>query len=356
LDILDRYLVKEFLLYFLAIHLGIGVLALGIDFMSHMWDIKLAFGGTVTLYLYKFPFYLQQFFPLAVLLATLVLLTTMSRQNEILSLYCGGIGSFRLVSTLVATVATISTFYFLFFDSWVPLFNGRRVFLEQGIDPGSQLTMSRPEGGFWYRSQNLIYNIGRYQPEKNRMEDISVYFLDRNFRLSQKIHAKEALFQNDGWVLNDGFAVKYPGHGFPELAKFKSLDNIIPERPSDFKAIKISEDSMRLKELRRYLKAHEGSGLDTTVSRVQYHERLAFVFSPLIFLLFAIPLGIQPMKSRTLMKNVAFAFLAAFTYLMFTRLSVSVARGGFLPAYVAAWFPNVLFLGISLYLLTRRPS
>lgn len=355
MDILDRYLVKEFILYFLAIHLGLGVLALGIDFLSHMWDIQLGFGRMVTLYGYKFPFYLQQFFPLAVLLATLVLLTTMSRQNEILSLYCGGIGSFRLVSTLVATVATISTAYFLFFDSFVPFFNGRKVALEQGLDPSTHVS-ARPEGGFWYRSNNLVYNIGRFQPEKNRMEDVSIYFLDRNFRLSQKLHAKDALFNGEDWILGEGFAVKYPGQGFPELEKFKTLDNVIAERPSDFKAIKVSEDSMRLKELRRYLKAHEGSGLDTTSSRVQYHERLAYVFSPLIFLLLAIPLGIQPMKSRSLMRNVAIAFMAAFTYLMFARLSLSVARGGFLPPVVAAWFPNVLFGGISLFLLTRRSA
>jgi len=355
MDILDRYLVKEFLLYFLAIHLGLGVLALGIDFMSHMWDIQLGFSRMVTLYGYKFPFYLQQFFPLAVLLATLVLLTTMSRQNEILSLYCGGIGSFRLVSTLVATVATISTVYFLFFDSFVPFFNGRKVSLEQGIDPSTHVS-SRPEGGFWYRSNNLVYNIGRFMPEKNRMEDVSVYFLDRNFHLSQKLHAKEAVFNGEDWVLNDGFAVKYGRDNFPELSPFKTLDAVIPERPGDFKAIKVTEDSMRLKELRRYLKTHEGSGLDTTSSRVQYHERLAYVFSPLIFLLFAIPLGIQPMKSRSLMRNVVIAFLAAFTYLLFARLSLSVARGGFLPPVVAAWFPNVLFLGISLYLLTKRSN
>ncbi len=353
MDILDRYLVKEFLAYFIAVHLGLGVLSLGIDFLSHMWDVKLSLAPMLVLYGYKLPLYLQQFFPLAVLLSTLILLTTMSRQNEILALFSGGIGSFRIVSTLVAVVATISTFYFLFFDSWVPVFNHKRAFLEQGLDPDQQISMSHPEGGFWYRSNNLIYNIGRYLPEKNRMEDVSIYFLEKNSRLSQKIHTEVALFNGDDWILGKGFSVKYPG-GFPELTPFNSLDAIIPEKPSDFKAIRVLEDTMRLKELRRYLSAHEGTGLDTTATRVHYHERLAFVFSPLIFLLLAIPLGIQPMRSRSLMKNVAVAFLAAFTYLMFTRLSLSVARGGFISAYVGAWFPNTLFLGISLYLLTRR--
>ena len=353
MDILDRYLVKEFVLYFFAIHLGLGVLGLGIDFLSHMWEVKLGLGSLFLLYGYKFPFYLQQFFPLATLLATLVLLTTMSRSNEILALFSGGVGSFRIVSTLVATVATISTFYFLVFDSWVPAFNSRRVFLEQGIN-SDQISMSRPEGGFWYRSNNLIYNIGRYLPEKNRMEDVSIYFLEKNFRLSQKLHATHAQFNGEDWVLGKGFAVKYPGHGFPELEQFESLDSVIPEKPTDFKAIRVQEESMRLKELRRYLSAHETSGLDTTATKVHYHERLAYVFSPLIFLLVAIPLGIQPMRSRSLMRNVALAFATALIYLVIARLAISVGRGGFMPAYVAAWFPNVIFLGLSLGMLTRR--
>ncbi len=353
MDILDRYLVKEFVIYFFAIHLGLGVLGLGMDFLSHMWEINLDLTRMLILYSYKFPFYLQQFFPLAVLLATLVLLTTMSRSNEILALYCGGIGSFRIVSTLVAVVATLSTFYFLVFDSWVPAFNSRRAFLEQGIDQ-DQLSMSRPEGGFWYRSNNLVYNIGRYLPERNRMEDVSIYFLEKEFHLSQKLHAAHAQFNGDDWILGKGFAVKYPGHGFPELEQFDEMDSIIPEKPTDFKAIRVQEESMRLKELRRYLAQHESSGLDTTSTKVHYHERLAYVFSPLIFLLLAIPLGIQPMRSRSLTKNVALAFMTALVYLVIARLAISVGRGGFLPPYVAAWLPNVTFLGVSLFLLTRR--
>jgi lipopolysaccharide export system permease protein len=356
MDILDRYLVKEFVLYFFAIHFGLGVLGLSIDFLSHMWEVKLGLGRLFLLYGYKFPFYLQQFFPLAVLLATLVLLTSMSRQNEILALFAGGIGSFRIVSTLVAVVATISTFYFLAFDSWVPAFNGRRVFLEQGIEPAEQIVLSRPEGGFWYRSRNLVYNIGRYLPEKNRMEDVSIYFLDRHFRLSHKLHAQDANFNGQDWILNKGFMVRYPEPGFPERELFETLDSIIPEKPTDFKAIRVQEESMRLRELRRYLSTHDGSGLDTTATKVHYHERLAQVFSPLIFLLVAIPLGIQPMKSRTLMRNVAIAFMIALAYLAFSRLSISIGRGGFMPAYVAAWFPNVIFLGVSFFLLTKKSS
>ena len=74
------------------------------------------------LYLYKMPAALQQFVPVACLMATLLVLTNMSRQNEVLALYSSGIGTIRLLSTFVAAVATISTVSFLSFDNLVPAF------------------------------------------------------------------------------------------------------------------------------------------------------------------------------------------------------------------------------------------
>src|SRR5580658_10507489 len=107
MDLLDRYLLREFITYFTLVLTGLALLYLGIDFLSKFWDMRMPTATVLTLYGYKIPAALNQFVPVACLMATLLVLTAMSRQNEVLALYSSGIGTYRLISTFVAVTATI---------------------------------------------------------------------------------------------------------------------------------------------------------------------------------------------------------------------------------------------------------
>lgn len=354
MDTLDRFLIKEFLIYYVVIHLSLAALFLGVDFMSNFWDMHMALAKIAEVYGYKIPAALQQFFPMSCLMATLLVLSNMSRQNEVLALYASGVGNLRLISTLIAAVATLSTVSFLFYDSTVPMLNKRRMMVMQGLDPNSEEIFAF-RTGFWYRSGKLVYEIGRFLPEKNAMEDVNVYTLTKNFQLSEKIHAKEAHFVNNDWTLSDGFAVSYPRDThFPESVTFKIRRGVIREKPGDFRALRFNEETMRLRDLRTYIKINHASGLDTTALSVGYHERVAAVFTPLIFVLFAIPFALKPMRNEPMLKNIGLCFAAVFGYLLVTRMSVSIGKGGHIPPLIAAWAPNVLFLGFAIFMMTGQ--
>ena len=101
MDTLDRFLIKEFLMFFVVILIGLAAIYLGIDFLSKFWNMNTPIETATMLYLYRIPATLQQFVPVACLMSTLLVLTSMSRQNEILALYCGGVSLIRIASTFV---------------------------------------------------------------------------------------------------------------------------------------------------------------------------------------------------------------------------------------------------------------
>lgn len=358
MDTLDRYLLKDYLLYFFLVLTGLAILFLGIDFMSNIWGMKRPLGEVFQLYGYKLPGALQQFVPVACLMATLLLLANMSRQNEILALYISGIGTFRLVSTLVAVVATISTFTFVLFDSLVPLFNKREALFKMGKDFSEEQYLVHNRAGVWYRSGDLIYNVGRYLPDTNTLEDLRIYRVEEPFRVKEMLRAKRAQFKNEEWVLEDGFMLEYPnsetaGH-FPQAKTFQTQTSGIMERPGDFKTLIVDDHMMRLKELRRYIDRNRSYGFDMTAQQVAYHERISLVFTPLILVLLGIPFAIKPLQSQSLIKSVGFCFVSVFLYLLIFRLAVSVGKGGHIPPVVAGWVTNVLFLGAATLRLVRR--
>jgi len=356
MDTLDRFLVREFFIFFVVILLALGVLYLAIDFLTHFTTFTIPMSRVFTLYGYKLPAAFQQFVPVACLMATLLVVAHMSRQNEILALYTSGIGNFRIISTFVAAVATISTLSFLSFDNLVPTFAKKQYFAEKGIDPSQENNFITGQTGVWYRSGQLLYNVGRFIPQKNQLEEINIYFLSPSFRLTETIHAQQANFINNDWWLKDGFVVTYPREDpFPIAEAFKVKHGIIPEKPTVFKTLKVNVDMMRLKDLRQYISRNKAYGLDTTDEQVRYQERVALVFTPLVFVLLGIPFALKPLsRNQSMPKSIAFCFLVVFIYLLMFRLSLSIGKGGHIPPIVAGWAPNVLFLGIASMLIVRR--
>jgi|GEM_PF-1294125 len=355
MDTLDRFLIREFLSYFTIILLILTALYLGVDFLSRFWGLDKPLVHVLELYVYKTPAVVQQFVPVACLMAVLFVLTLMSRQNEVLALFAGGIGPFRLVSTFVAIVAVLSTCSFLSFDSLIPTFSKKQILLERGQSANGSASISYTPTGFWYRSGRLLYNVGRFHQENNTLEDINVFVLDSRFRLSQRLHSNTASFRDDQWVLEDGHSVNYPSDDpFPRAERFSSLTGIIPEKPSEFKNLVVEEKTMRLRDLRKYIERNSSYGLDTTAQQVSYHERLALIFTPLIFVLLAIPFALQPLKNYTLGKSVAFCMSIVFVFLIMFRFTLSIGKGGHIPPVVAGWSPNLLFLCLAIYRIWRR--
>ncbi len=358
MDTLDRFLLREFAQYFIIILVALACLFLGIDFLSNFWDMqtRLPMTKILAVYGYRMPAALQLFFPVACLMATLLVLTQMSRHNEILALYATGTGSLRIGSTLLAGVCVVSTIAFLLGDSVVPLANRRHVLISQGLDPNvEESTGLYQREGFWYRSEHLIFNVGRYDPANNFMEDLNVFKIGDGFSMTERIHAKSARFENGDWTLSEGHTIRYPADThFPVLDTFKTLRGVIKEQPRDFKTMKIHEETMQLRELRKYISRNQASGLDTAAQQVHYHERIAVVFSPLILLLIALPYGLKPLRTASMAKSVSFCFVVVLFYLVMFRLSLSIGKGGNIPPLLAAWTPNALFVLIATTFLLRR--
>ncbi len=355
MDTLDRFLLKEFFAYFILVLLGLAAVFLGIDFLTKFWNINMPIGQVFALYGYKLPAAIQKFVPVACLMATLLVLSGMSRQNEILALYTSGIGTLRLLSTFVAIAATISTFSFLVFDSLVPAFSKREIMINRGIDPSQEYLLNNNRSGFWYRSGKIIYNVGRYVPESNTLEDVKVYLLNPSFQLLETLRARHAVYTNNDWELQDGYSVIYPLHArFPVSAPFKVRTGVIPEKPGDFKTLKVEDETMRLKDLRLYIARNKSYGLDTTSQQVNYHQRLALVFTPLVFVLLGIPFAIRPLKTHSFARSIGFCFLVVFMYLLIFQMSLSIGKGGHIPPLIAGWAPNVLFLILSGVFIVRK--
>ena len=107
------------------------------------------------------------------------------------------------------------------------------------------------------------------------------------------------------------------------------------------------EEEMTLAEL---LHPPAGTGAKEVLARLlEFHSRLALPFSCLVFTLLAMPLGIQNRRSG---KAAGFSLSIGVLLLYYIVLSACKTLGekGILPAWLACWSPDLLFLALGAYL------
>ena len=355
MDTLDRLLIREFIKYFIAVTFGLALLFLGIDFLSKYWKFNLPLLTVLEIYLYRIPEAIQQFLPVSSLMSVLLVLSSMSKDNEILALYSCGIGSLRISSTFIALIAIVCTLSFLAFDYLVPSLHKKQIILKSGLQASQEHALISMRTGLWYRSDRLIYNVGRFDPVTNTLEDVTVYKLTPSFRLKESIHAKHAKWDGKGWILQEGNQTRFASpNAFPESNTFETLVGIIPEDPSTFKTIDFNERTMRLRDLRQYITRNKSFGLDTVSQQVHYHERLALVFAPLIFVLLGIPFAMKPLRTLSMAKSLSLCFSVVIFYLLMFRVSLSIGKGGHIPPVVSAWAPNIALLSFAFWMIKKE--
>jgi lipopolysaccharide export system permease protein len=80
--------------------------------------------------------------------------------------------------------------------------------------------------------------------------------------------------------------------------------------------------------------------------------RLAAPWTCLVVVLIAIPFGAATGR-RNVFVGVGSTLLICFTYFVLQQFGLALGTGGHLPAWLAAWFPNITFGTIGLFLASR---
>jgi lipopolysaccharide export system permease protein len=109
---------------------------------------------------------------------------------------------------------------------------------------------------------------------------------------------------------------------------------------------------MSSKELGQQIQILKDAGVDTKNFEVDYHVKFSFPFSGLIFALIGVPLGIQ-MKRSTKATGIIISIALVFLYYVAYSLCRSLGRGGMIDPFTSSWIPNVIFLGLGIFLVFR---
>lgn len=307
------------------------------------------------------PTFLELTLPMAFLLAILLGLGRLSGDQELLALKSSGVSPVQILLPLIFVAASVAIITFLL-TTWArpaaqvalkdELYNIAKtrvatalrekvfnddfpnilIYVEEIIPPGNVgqgiLIIDKRETA---RDNIIVGKVGLINTEEQthtlslRLFDGSIYERDRT----------RSDFSQTNFNIYD----------------FKlDLDEFIgPAKMKD-----AGPKEMSLNRLLKTIEEKQAAGINARPELMEFHQRIAFSFAPIVFCLLGVSLSLLPRTSRA-NRSWGVALCVVWLVVYYALLSLGKAlgeRGAFHP-FVALWFPNIIIGVISLHLFRK---
>ncbi|HIJ21252.1 MAG TPA: LPS export ABC transporter permease LptG [Deltaproteobacteria bacterium] len=353
MNILSKYLAKEFLKLLILCQVIFISLYLMIDFTGGIDDFMKAHAPVYRMfayYGYKIPAIFVQMLPVSTLTSVIILFCIMKRNNEVIALNGCGISLWRIAQPVMFTSLLLSLLSFFFSETIVPYASSLSNAIWRIDVKKEESNRFQGRNHVWYRGENAIYWIKRFDGVQMVMNDPTLYFFDGTFKLIRRIDGRRGIWMNDFWRINDGILQEREEGGGFSLKRFRSMDLKIPEKPEDFIMVEREPDEMGYRQLRRFADKLEQEGYNAIRYFVELHIKIAFPFINLIMALVGIPVALWKRTMGAPMA-VSIGIALCFLYLLIMGLTRTLGFAGIFPPILSAWLANALFLFLGIYLM-----
>lgn len=351
--IITRYFTREFLKIFCLCMGSFISLYLLVDLFERLDDMirnQVAFGLIIKYCLCSIPMIIYQVCPLGVLLCTFVTIGLFAKNHEIMALRAHGVSLYRVLKVFVFIAVSMCLFSLWLQEYVMPTTNQIVKEIKNVNIKGKKPSKLFKKFHYWYRSQNIIYSIDYFDPEKEELQKLSLMYFDDSFNIVKRVDAQSALWDRDAWMFHSGLEREFLPDGTMKLNKFAARAFSINKTPDDFRSARKDAEEMSFTELWTVVKKMRQEGYLPTSYEVDMYAKISYAFITVIMALLGIPFALRTGRSGGLALGVTISIAFGFVYWIFFAFCVSLGKSGALPPVLAAWTANITFGMIGLYM------
>jgi lipopolysaccharide export system permease protein len=342
MGLIDRYIIRQFILATVVSIVGFIVIFVTIDMMEKLdkfIDRKVPWHVVVDYYV--------NFVPQMITL--------------VLPISSAGMSLYRFMVPFVSIALVISVVA-VYFNGWIaPQANVRLLSLRREYLKDEQLRSSE----YNMHMQNApgeFLVVGEFSFTKGQAERVGLYYFNQTDKthLDRRIDATRMLWDTTkkNWRLENAVERSFPLNSTKEvLRKLKPEESEVKLTftPQDLRdrQLKTNElTELTTTDLARRIDLSKRAGKETARDEVDYHAKFAMAFTSLIVVLFGVPFASQK-KRGGLALEFAIAIGIAFFYLAFTKVSFTFGYSGEIDPILTAWMANAIFIAISIFVIAR---
>ncbi|MBR4647098.1 MAG: LptF/LptG family permease [Bacteroidales bacterium] len=320
-------------------------------FMTHNIPAKEVIVG----YYFNFiPYFINLFIPLFTFISVIWFTSKLSSRNEIISIFDNGISFNRMLVPYITGAVIIMLISLLLANFIVPKTNwklndfkyqyfGRKsvaaTYLHIKNSKNSYVFVER-----WDKMEEMGYNFTYEEFTDNAMRlKISAQTVDYNEEKKVwQLHrfTRRVITPENEEIITQG-------------AEFDTVLNILPRNL--YQDAFVSE-TMSYRELRQFIKEEKLRGSSLLANyQIEQHKRLANPLGILIMTLLGVSVSCRK-STRGVGVHVFIGMGLAFSFIFLQQVSTVFSVSGGLPPVLGTWFPNIIFLIITIVMLRLTPK
>lgn len=363
MGLLDLYVLKKFLLPFFYSIIGFIAIWFVWDLSSNAPDFiqgHISFSILVKFYLTQVPEVIVLSLPVAILLALLYSFTQMSRSNEIISMLCSGRSLYRIFLPLVLVGLLLVGIVTYFNYEQAPQAKAIKDQLKDEIRTGLKSTKFLTNHLFRNRVDNRTWYLQALDVARQKAYQVQIIQQDIEGNILEKWYIVDALYDpaTHTWHFLDVNHVVIDATG--NIVSFDHANQRDiqdwSESPWRIGSSAMDPNVLGVPELKNYL-AHNSDfskvRLAPFITHLYYRWSLPWTCLLVIFI--AAPLGVIYSR-RNILGGISLA-VGLFAALLFAdNLFLALGKGSRCSPWIAAWGPNIIFLGIGCYLVWTKTT
>jgi len=363
MKILDRYILKNFLVTFVFTILALTVISVVIDTSEKADDFVksgLSTSQIITKYYIGFvPFIISMIFPLMVFIAVIYFTSKLAGRAEIVAILANGVRYRRFLRPYIMGGCLLGLL--LWYCNMFVFPKGNEIrseFQVRYVDNNSSYYAGQAYNTtFYLKSDPTTYIAIRYYDTASKVS--SGFFL-------QKIKGNKVYYNLRGesikwdtakksWKVEN--AVERQIDGIHETVKQVPAMNLtLSITPKDLRRDEYLKDKLSSPDLKNFISMEEMRGTEgLNTYKVEYYRRIATPFSVLILTMLGAVVASRKTRGGSGL-HLAFGIVAAATFVIMDRFSIVFSSKGHLPPLIAAWIPNIIFMTITFFVYRKAPK
>jgi lipopolysaccharide export system permease protein len=348
--ILVRYLMRQFTPVFCMASGMFVFLILLIDLFANLpryLTNDAMLGQILQVSFYYLPKAFAYSIPISLLFAAAHTLGELYARNELTSIFCAGIPFYRFCLPLFFAGIAAALFSFFFEDrlviSSIKTKNElSRTLMGQSFPADDSDIVIRTSGG------KILYMVDYYDDLRKAMSGISIVEQDEKGALLSIVRAPRAEWTGDHWVFANPVEYRWEGDvlrffPFADTEKYN-------ESPAALRRRAVRVEELRAKDAGLLVADLRAAGLPFVEAQADYYHRFSFPVVSLVVIILSAAMGGR-FKKNILLMSLLTSLISAVVFYVIEMVTMTMARTGYIPVLLGAWFPVLGFIALGIFLL-----
>ena len=352
MKILDVYIGKTLFRYIMVTIVVLLGLFTFVSFIDELGDLdkgRYGISQVIQYVLLSIPKTLYEVFPMAALIGSIMGLSLLAKDSELIVMRAAGVSVQRIVLS-VLKVGVVLAIVAMFMGEIVSPYTETRA---QKIRAQSmQSNIAQEEAtGLWLRDDNTYVNIGEVLPDLTLLQ-VKIFEFDGQNFLRFLSTAKQGVYKDQRWLL-EGLERTMINDDSSAADSVTAAYWSTVVSPDILRVFMIQPDQLSLWQLDQYIEHLRSNKQETNNYELAFWSKIVTPFATAVMLILAVPFVFKEARSGGLGRSLFFGIMIGLGFFILNRAFSYFVPLFNIPPVIGAVLPTLMVFALSIVLIRR---